>query len=166
MMIMIFLHFLNLYNNDNGHLVDAEAPRSRPRVSCPPPPAAALSPTFETFTFYICHPPLRYLHFTFYVVRPFEESHILHFTLSDSLKDFTFYIVTLAQPVQSNIFYFILQNKFSSRRWKWLFGQFFHLLSNSPSPCLDLTPGKKKHLTVLFHAFYMILSPPAGTKVI
>ena len=52
MMIMIFLHFLNLYNNDNGHLVDAEAPRSRPRVSCPPPPAAALSPTFETFTFY------------------------------------------------------------------------------------------------------------------
>ena len=93
-------------------------------------------------------------HFTFYVVRPFEESHILHFTLSDSLKDFTFYIVTLAQPVQSNIFCVghlcppflrlrkILQNKFSSRRWKCLIGQFFHLLSNSPSPCLDLTPGK------------------------
>ena len=47
MMIIFFI-----FDDDDGHLVDAEAPRSRPRVSCPPPPAAALSPTFETFIFY------------------------------------------------------------------------------------------------------------------
>ena len=71
-----FCTFLFVCDDDNGHLVDAEAPRSRPRVSCPPPPAAALSPTFETFTFYILTPTFET--FTFYILTATFETFTLY----------------------------------------------------------------------------------------
>ena len=89
--------------------------------------------------FTICHPPLRYLHFSFYIVGPFEESHIFIlrcrplwrislFTLSllPSLSNLTFFVLAICD------LHFLtlrktLQNKFSSKRWKWLIGQLFSL---------------------------------------
>ena len=127
--------------------------------------------------FTICHPPLIYLHFTFYIVGPFEESHIFIlrcrplwrislFTLSllSSLSNLTFFVLAICD------LHFLklirkLQNKFSSRRWKWLIGQFFHLLSDSPSPCLDLTPGKNIEL-FYFTLFIWFWAPLLEKKVI